>query len=373
MHHLLRPALRWGVIALLLVATGCLPHGCRRSLSDAVTPTDSLSRTVAASVPMDTLRAQWHVDAVDDQRLGFPRTVRFRPDGAVVLSDAERNALYTFSAGGTLQQRVHSAALDIPYLAGRRGDTLVVYSAGARAFRYVTDGRVLPDATPLQAPTEALIYTTAADTALYAKILAEDAPDRLVRMGRNGAVRATAAIEGPHWRTAGYLLLWGDSLLSLSGFRPTVRVWPRAFARAARPDTMRLIGFDSPMLERSYNFMKGDADKPPLLVAAADAAGPYLFVLNLRPGWLRVDAYDRAGRLQHRLVEARPDDNKNFYPRDMAVRRTPTGYRFAVAFTDPVARLAVYDWALSAPAAPVPQAAAPAPAPAATEKARGSL
>ena len=78
--------------------------------------------------------------------------------------------------------------------------------------------------------------------------------------------------------------------MSLSGFRPVVNLLPRDFRDGTTPDSLALVGFGSPMLERRYAFGQGDATEAPLLTPAAAPVGDTLFVLNLRPGWVQIDA-----------------------------------------------------------------------------------
>jgi hypothetical protein len=98
------------------------------------------------------------------------------------------------------------------------------------------------------------------------------------------------------------------------------------------------------MLERRYAFGQGDVTEAPLLTPAAAPVGDSLFVLNLRPGWVQIDVYDRRGRLQRRLVERHEGGSPNFYPLDLDVRRTPDGYVFAVAIRSPEPRLDLFRW-----------------------------
>ncbi|RMF59718.1 MAG: hypothetical protein D6746_07860, partial [Bacteroidetes bacterium] len=82
-----------------------------------------------------------------------------------------------------------------------------------------------------------------------------------------------------------------------------------------------------------------------LLTASADAVGDALFVLNMRPGWLRVDVYDAAGRIQHILTQENPAFNQEYYPADLAVRRTADGaFEIAVVASKPAPTLTLYRW-----------------------------
>jgi hypothetical protein len=259
----------------------------------------------------------------------------------IAVSDAERNSLFRFGADGAFRREVTDEAFAVPYLVGHRGDTLAVFNAEADRIDFVVDDRRLADrAVSYDRPArDALVYVLVTDTALYAKEVSQEFGARVVRLGPTGDVEARAELGGPYWRRAGFLRVWSDSLLSLSGYRPVVHRLPRNFGGGARKDSLSLVGFDSPMLERSYAYGAGDVTRPPLLTPSAAALGSRLFVLNLRPGWIQIDVYDRSGRLQRRLVEPHEEGNPDFYPVDLDARRTEDGYRFAVAVRSPEPRL----------------------------------
>lgn len=350
-------AMRWNVgrtgrrIVLLVgmglfVFTGCLPYSCQREPSKTVFPSDSLSRRVAAGTPSDTLVPAGRSTGTKAHPLAYPRTVRFVEKGEVAVSDAERNSLFRFGPDGAFRGEMADSTFDVPYLIGHRSDTLVVFNAGTNRIDFVTEGRRLDHrAISYDRPSrEALVYMLATDTALYAKTVGEAVGAHVERLNADGRSVAQADLGGPHWRRAGFLRAWGDSLVSLSGYRPVVhRLSPR-FEEGASGDSLSLVGFDSPMLARSYSYATGNVDKPPLLTPSAAAVGDTLFVLNLRPGWVQIDAYDRSGRLQYRLVERHEGGNSDFYPVDLDARRTDDGYQFAIAVRSPKPRLELFRW-----------------------------
>lgn len=329
---------------LLTLLAGCLPSSCRRETSRALLPADSLSRQTAAAVPVDTLEVLWRAAASEGQPLAYPRTVRFSPEGRrLYVSDAERNSIFVFDQRGTPLREITAEGFDIPYLAGFRGDTLLVFSPEARRIDFVVGGRSVRRVPTPEAVPEAgrLQYAAASDGALYVKLLGDDFPGYIARLDERGEVAARYPLPGPSWRHAGLLHAWGDTLLSLSGFRPVVDV----LTPGGRLDTLALVGFDSPMLARSRSFLLGDVAEAPLLSAAAAPAGDLLFVLNLRPGWLRVDVYDRTGRLQHVLVQPAPGLDRRFFPVDLGVHRRPDGeYLLAVLTGQPIPALTLYRW-----------------------------
>ena len=332
------------LLAFLLVLAGCLPSSCSRTESQAITPVDSLSRQMAAQITPDTLRLVRRMAGPPDRAMAYPRTVLFGPDGRLFAADAERNSVYTFDPAGAFLDEITWDGAAIPYLAGLRGDTLLVFSPEARRLDFILHGSPVRHlATPGDLPEGPLQYATATDEAVYLKVTAKNFAGYLARLDAEGRITARVALPGSEWRHAGLLRTWGDSLLSLSGFFPIVDVLTPDLA--APLDSMALLGFDSPMLRRTFAFRQGDARQAPLLSSSAAPAGDGLFVLNMRPGWLRIDVYDRAGHLQRVLVEDEPAYDKQFYPIDLAVRQTETGgYEIAVALVEPVPEIRVYRW-----------------------------
>jgi hypothetical protein len=329
----------------LLLFTGCLPYSCQRQANEALYPSDSLSRRIAQNTPADTLDSLWATTGTKTHPLKHPRTVRFVGDGELAVSDVERNSLFRFAADGRLVREISDEGFRTPYLIGIRGDTLVVFNAGNNRIDRVAQGRRVGASVTYERPApETLVYMLATDTTLYAKVLGQQTNSFIARLDDRAQPTARAPLTGPYWKYAGFPRAWGDTLVSLSGFRPVVDLLPRDFRDGATPDSLALVGFDSPMLERRYAFGQGDATEAPLLTPAAAPVGDTLFVLNLRPGWVQIDAYDRNGRLQRRLVERHDAGNPDFYPLDLDARRTDEGYVFAVTIRSPTPRLEVYRW-----------------------------
>jgi hypothetical protein len=334
----------------LLLFTGCLPYSCQRQANEALYPSDSLSRRIAQNTPADTLDSLWATTGTEAHPLKHPRTVRFVGDGELAVSDVERNSLFRFAADGRPVREISDEGFRTPYLIGIRGDTLVVFNAGNNRIDRVAQGRRVGASVTYERPApETLVYMLATDTTLYAKVLGQQTNSFIARLDDRAQPTARAPLTGPYWKYAGFPRAWGDTLVSLSGFRPVVDLLPRDFRDGATPDSLALTGFDSPMLERRYAFGQGDATEAPLLTPAAAPVGDTLFVLNLRPGWVQIDVYDRNGRLQRRLVERHDAGNPDFYPLDLDARRTDEGYVFAVTIRSPTPRLEVYRWDRSRP------------------------
>jgi hypothetical protein len=336
--------------------TGCLPSSCQREGNEALYPADSTSRDIAQSTPVDTLERLWSTQASDAEgaaSLTHPRSVRFYDDGRLAVSDVERDGLFLFAPNGTLRQTVKEQdSMDVPYLAGvRKGspgqrDTLVVFSAGTNRFDLFVDGRRLPGrSVSYERPAEeTLVYAAASDASYFVKAIGQNMSGRVDRLNRKGDREAQRSLDGPYWRHAGGLRAWGDTLLSLAGFRPVIERMPLAFDASTSVDTTALVGFDSPMLERRYAFSQGDVERPPLLTPDAAPLGDSLYVLNLRPGWIRVDVYDRSGRLQHALVEPHEGGNPNFNAVGLDVRRDGEALLIAVALRSPEPALELFRW-----------------------------
>jgi hypothetical protein len=316
-----------------LVLAGCLPSACNREESRALLPTDSLSREIAAQMMPDTLRTVWQTTASASQPLEYPRTLTFGEDGHLYVADTKQGRVLMLDSTGAVVRSVREDDWSYPYLAGHRGDSIFVFHPDLHRLDVLHDGRVVRrQPTPTDLPEDALQYAAVTDGAAYLKVVSEGGDDVLARLDEQGAYAARIALPGPRWRRAGLLRTWGDSLLSLSGYRPVVDV----LTADTTLDSLRLVGFDSPMLARSRAFLRGDTHEAPLLTASAAAAGDHLFVLNMRPGWLRIDVYGRDGRLRQVFTQPDPGYDKQFYPMDLAARMLDgQQVALAVAVSDP--------------------------------------
>ena len=272
--------------------------------------------------------------------------------GTLAVSDARANVIHLFESGGTHKGVLDPGGLDVPYIAGARGDTLVVFSAGSDAIDLITwtaspEGRITARrvegaSRTLQRPSEqTLAYVAASDSNVYAKIVGSDVASTVGRVGPDGVMSPAVELPGPYWRHAGFLRIWGDDLVSLTGYRPVVDLLPLN-TLAARPDSLALVGFDSPMLERSYRFLEGDVDNAPVLTVSATPLGDQLYVLNLRTQALHVDVFGRDGRIRRTLVGQGAQQAGDYYPRDLAVQRRADTLDVAVVTTSPQPELLVY-------------------------------
>lgn len=330
------------IIATVALLAGCLPSSCRRIESRDISPADSLSRRMASVITPDSLQS---FEPLRVSTMAWPRTVFFASDGSLYASDVESARIFEFSSTGDLRREIAGDSLKAPYIAGLRGDTLLVFNPEARRIDFLLQGAFLHSVSlPRGIPREALLYAAAGPVDLYLKVTGRNLSGYILRIGGDGVIRARTPLSGSEWRNAGQLRVWGDTLLSLSGFLPMVDIVPADLSRL--PDSLALKGFDSPMLRRTYGFLKGETRQAPLLSGSAAAAGGLLFVLNMRPGWLRVDVYDWAGILRHILLGGEPGYDKRFYPMDIAVRPLPDGsFDLAVAVKEPVPEVRRFRWA----------------------------
>ena len=336
------------VIALLLLLAGCLPSSCRRTESTALLPADSLSRQIAASAMVDTLRLEWSTADSSPTELEYPRTVRFAGGDSVLVADAERSSLFVVADGFVIDE-IPLPGIDVPFIAGVEGRTITLFDAGTLTFYRIRGGRAV-DSTSIDDPGRertSLVYG-AARAKLYYKRVDPEKRSFIAAYSNEGQPLDTTYLDGPHWRYAGLLKMWGDTLVSLSGFRPVVDLLYAADGvggnESTSTDTLALVGFDSPMLARSRLFMRGEVHEAPLLSSSAAPAGGLLFVLNIRAGWLQVDVFGRDGRLQHRLVGPDVEYRKAFFPQDLDVRPRGSGYEIAVVFTEPEPAVRLYRW-----------------------------
>jgi hypothetical protein len=322
------------LLVLLLLTAGCLPSS-QKELKRGMWPADSLSQQLAAGVPVDTLEKVGETTLPSD----FPTTLVMMEGGAMAVADTRRGILHRFDAGGAHVGEMRQ--FRYPYMAGRRGDTLAVFSRETGRLDFVHGDSVVRTVTlPAGGNTTALVGADA----IWLKTAAENASPFVARFDDAGREVARHPLAGPFWRHMGLLRAWDGALVSLSGYRPVVDVVPAGAPAGSAADTLALAGFDTPQFVRSYQFMIGEVKEPPLLTSAAQPLGDRLFVINLRPGWLQVDVFDRQGRLERSLVERRQSINTDFFPVDLGVRQVEGGYELAVLVQRPRAQILRYRW-----------------------------
>ncbi len=321
----------------LFSLSGCL-SSCWRRPSFALLPSDSLSVQVAAQIPVSLLTLQWESNGDSLVTLSVPRTVRFSPDARYIyVADADRNQVLVFNRQGARIRLVRDRRLHWPFISGWRGDSLVLYQPTAHVFVIVHKDKVV---RTFPAPEGPYTYTTAYDAWLYFKAVGESFKGYVTRLDDTGKpIPPRVALEGPFWRFVGPLDMGQEVLYSFCAYRPVVdRIFPDG-----RHDTLALVGFDSPQLARSRLFMEGEISEPPLLIPAGRVRDSLLFVLNMRSGWVRIDAYDLQGRLKHVFEPDSVGFASNFYPIDLDVVPAEGGaYEAAVVFIRPKPMLRLY-------------------------------
>ena len=313
--------------ALAAAVGGCLPSD-QRELDRSVSAADSASVALAATAPVDTLAEAWTARAPDADPMPIPTSLAWAGD-ALAVAETQGGTVRRFAADGRYLGRTAVGPESYPYVAGARGDTLVVLARGADELRWVVPGAGVVRRVPAPAGATAAF---AGPGRLAARVGGgpDGAVPEVVRLDEAGAEAGRARLAGPAWRSRGRLVAWGDTLVALSGYRPVLDLVGEGAA-----DTLALVGFASPQLARSAQFARGDVDEPPLLSSSAAALGDALLVLNLRADHLRVDVYGRDGRLRRALVSPGPWRPLEHVALDVAARRRGGAVELAVLWARP--------------------------------------
>ena len=309
---------RAGALALLAAGLwGCLPSS-QKELDRTVSAADSASAALAATVPVDTLALAWTAEAPASDPMRLPTTLAWLGDALAVVETGD-GSVRRFSDAGAYLGATPLPAEGFPYLAGVRGDTVVVLARGAGELWWVRPGEGVVRRLPVPRGASAAL---AAPGRLAVRVGGGTEPDpAVVELDESGREVRRTPLAGAPWRSVGFLLEWDGALVALSGYRPVVDRLPGT----ARADTLALVGFDSPQLVRSAQFARGDVDEPPLLASSAAPLGRRLFVLNLRDDHVRVDVYGPGGRLQRVLVSPGARVPAQPVALDLAVRELAAG------------------------------------------------
>ncbi len=353
------------VLLSTLLLAGCLPSSCNKTESRAIAPADSLSRVFATSIGEDTLAVfQESMRAVG---LTYPRTLLFDEDGFLYVSDGGSGAIWRTSAsaeqlgrnaqsaskigpaitsstnsnisadissnrasssgqsarqsgteqpGAALEKISEDVDLAAPYLAGFVDDTLIVFQAGPNRIVQMKDGITVAsfqlDANDSKAT---LRYAGVDNDQIVIKALDEKSGGTMVWYSGNGVRLFERRLEGEYWRHSGLLKSDGDSLLSLRGYLPVIDI----YVDGEKADSVGLFGFDSPMLARTRSFEYSSVKAPPLLASSTAACGDSWYLLNVRPGWVRIDRYTKAGRLTGAYTQPNPSFDRELLTTDLAV------------------------------------------------------
>ena len=322
----------WIAVLAAVGLAGCLPSSGKRQ-DTALLPADSTSRVLAQAVAPDTLGAVWRVEAPTTDPLLLATTIAWVGDQLAVV-DTQAGRARWIGADGAFQGGVAFGAEAFPYGAGVTGDTLGVLLRGADALVWLVPSDTL---RPKEVHQVAVPPGTQAALVLGDSAVvrlgggATGAPAELAVVRADGTLGERVAMPGAAWRSIGFVRKWGADVIALSGYRPVVDRW----RPGAAPDTLALSGFDSPQLRRSAQFLRGDADEPPLLIPSAAPLADRLYVLNARADRLRVDVYGRDGRLLRVLVDPAPHAPLDLVAVDLAVRQTDGATEIAVLWQRP--------------------------------------
>ncbi|MEM6337975.1 MAG: hypothetical protein AAF752_15495, partial [Bacteroidota bacterium] len=306
------------VLALLALLTlsGCV-FG-RNAEPTELYPADSLSRALATELGVDSLSVVARVDGGWASGL-YLNTVDYDAKGRLHVTDLMRGNVFVLD--DAFEPVDSLTGFTYPYLAGERDSALAVFDPQDLTVRLIEDARnvrpLFADLPMGAAGDDALgTFVAITDSAAWVKQAGEEGERFLQSLDQDIRI----PLPGPMWRYRGPLELAGNTVYSFSAYRPVVdRLRP-----GGQRDTLRLNGFDSPMLARSRAYVLGDVDEAPLLISSADWADGRLFVLNLRPGILRIDEYDPSGQLL-RIHSYAEQILLEYTPIDFAVRPLPAG------------------------------------------------
>lgn len=305
------------LLAAVVGLTGCLPGSGRRN-DRALSPADSASIALAATVPVDTLELAWTARAPVDDPMPLPTSLGWMDDGHLAVVETQVGSIRLFRADSTYQGRIDLPEDSYPYFAGAAGDAVAVLARGTGEVLWAVPGDgVVQEISVGEKALNAWALSPSGPMSVRFGGGTSDDPAEIRQLDADGTVIQTTPLPNA-WRASGFLRAWGDTTVALSGYRPVVDL-----ARNGQADTLALQGFDSPQLPRSAQFMRGDANEPPLLTSSADVLGNDLYVLNLRGDHVRVDVYGRDGVLQRVLVSPSPWQVLQHVALDLSVRVSP--------------------------------------------------
>ncbi len=321
------------VAAFALSLSACLPSSQKKNTNE-LTPGDSLSRQIASEVQVDSLEMVSVVYGTEESPMELPTSLLWLPDsldGEIFVVDTRRGSLHVIDRDAGYLEEWLPEGLEFPYAAGIRGDTLVLLNRGQDRLDFVREGEIVRS---LPLPEEGLSTALVTDSTIFVKRSDEKAI-RLLRLTESGAIDASYNLPGPYWRHIGFLRAWGNSVWSLSGYRPVVDFLTSDAPDGTATDSLTLLGFDSPQLVRSNQYLLGEVDEPPLLISSGASFESGFFLLNLRADGLRIDVYDVEGQLERVLAYTDVEAMPNAFPVDLAIHRDGDALLFALAMQNP--------------------------------------
>lgn len=297
---------------------GCLPSSQKQN-TQTLTPGDSLSREIAATALVDSLTVVWEVRAPEETPMELPTSLVWFPDslgGDLVVADTRRGYIHRISPDGAYQGVWESDDFQFPYLAGIRGDSIAVFNRGRNTLGFVRNGSVVRSITLPEEDVSAVLVT---DSSIVVKRTEEGIYD-LAEISEHGEMLQRYELVGPYWRHYGFIRSAGSQVFSLSGYRPVVDVLQEETPAGSTLDTLALVGFDSPQLVRSNQFLLDEIDEPPLLISSATYHAGKLYVVNMRAERVRIDVYGTGGHLERVLEYVDYTAVSEAFPADIAVR-----------------------------------------------------
>lgn len=325
---------------IILLTTGCLP-GDQRSHSRELFPADSLSRMLGEQAPVDTLV---RIDRIELPDVKHPVHFAWTGDRFYV-TDTPNSIVYAYNRDGSLYRSLQDPQLEYPFIAGASGDTVAVLSRGRSAIHTILfsadEEPIILSSTEIPENHNAVAAWADGDT--YVKFADEAVGSHILRISDT----VSFDLEPPHWRHIGVLRLWGDTLVAASGYRPVVHIIGVAAPSGSPPDSLYLMGFDSPQLHRSRLFAVGSIKEPPLLIPSVAGVGSRLFVLNSRPGWVHIDVFRRSGDvllIEHSLLSPQPELGRQFFASDLAVREIAGGFEITILENRPITAISRFFW-----------------------------
>jgi hypothetical protein len=298
-----------GIVLTGSLMAGCFPFG-DRSESTELFPSDSVSRAIAVEIVPETLEL---LNRVEPEAAAFFGSIQLGPDSLIWVGDLSTRSVRRFTLSGEEGPPIRSSKIGYPYLAGRSGTSSFVYDVGTETLlRLEGDSIVATSSLPTRAGGLSLSrFVSILDG--YSYVIDTGSLDNAtMAVSRLGEVPVRMELPGEPWRYHGILRAWGDKMVGVSSFRPVLYF----FDPSAQLDSMSLTGFNSPMLARSRAFELGEVSDPPLMISSFSTIGERLFVLNIRPGTLRIDEYDGAGTLQ-RVFQREAPEPESFTPVDL--------------------------------------------------------
>jgi hypothetical protein len=288
-----------GLALALWLLSGCSPFGSSSEPKDLF-PADSVSRQIAEAIAPETLEL---LIRIEPDTATFFGSMQIGPDSLIWIGDLSDRSIRRFTLGGEEMTAIRSPEIQYPYLAGRSGSTSFIFDVGTESLLRVESAHFVDRiALPARAGGLSLSrFVSVVGEHMYVKDTGSR-DNATLAVSSLGGPPVRVKLPGQPWRYHGVLKTWGQRMVGVSSFRPILYF----FDSFARLDSMSLVGFDSPMLARSRAFALGEVSDPPLLISSFSAVANRLFVLNVRPGILRIDEYDETGRLMRAFQREAP-------------------------------------------------------------------